>query len=153
MATDLHLLSVDEVARTLGVHVRTVRRYLRAGRLKGVKIGKQYRIAAPDLDALLGYRGKDGPGERPPGGSAARTYHSEASAVVQIDAIGPEAAARITKALGGAIRGYDKHSHTPLRVDTAYDDARARLKLILTGSLPVVLALLQRVVPPEELPH
>ena len=46
--------SVEQVAAQLGLHVRTVRNYVRDGRLKAVRIGKQYRIARADLDALTG---------------------------------------------------------------------------------------------------
>jgi excisionase family DNA binding protein len=54
MSNNTVLLSVDEVAQTLGLHVRTIRRYLREGRLKGFKVGKSYRIASQDLAALTG---------------------------------------------------------------------------------------------------
>ncbi len=43
------LLSVEQVAELLGLHVRTVRNYVRDGRLKAVRIGKQYRITRTDL--------------------------------------------------------------------------------------------------------
>ena len=46
--------SVDQVAQRLGLHVRTVRNYVRDGRLKAVRIGKQYRIARSDLEELTG---------------------------------------------------------------------------------------------------
>ena len=50
------LYSVEQVAESLGLHVRTVRNYVRDGRLKAVRIGKQYRIARADLDALTGQK-------------------------------------------------------------------------------------------------
>ncbi|WP_141724717.1 helix-turn-helix domain-containing protein, partial [Streptomyces niveus] len=46
------LYSVGEVAERLGLHVRTVRNYVRDGRLKAVRIGKQYRISRADFEAL-----------------------------------------------------------------------------------------------------
>ena len=49
------MYSVDQVAAQLGLHVRTVRSYVRDGRLKAVRIGKQYRIAREDLEALTGH--------------------------------------------------------------------------------------------------
>ena len=49
------LYSVEQVAERLGLHVRTVRNYVRDGRLKAVRIGKQYRIAREDLEALTGH--------------------------------------------------------------------------------------------------
>ena len=44
------LYSVEQVANRLGLNVRTVRGYIREGRLSAVRIGKQYRIAAEDLE-------------------------------------------------------------------------------------------------------
>ena len=38
----------------LSLHPRTIRRYLRAGTLKGSKIGGEWRIHKADLQALLG---------------------------------------------------------------------------------------------------
>ena len=55
MAQNGHnLYSAEDVAKRLGLHVRTVRAYLRSGRLKGVRIGKQYRISRENLEALTG---------------------------------------------------------------------------------------------------
>ena len=138
-STSPALLSVDQVATQLGVHVRTVRRYVREGRLKAVRIGKQYRITAPDLAELTG---QTAPVNEPP---VSRHRHVEASTVVQIDAISPEAAMRVVNGVGGAIKGRDRNTDTPLRVDTVYDEVRARLKVIITGSLATTTALLQLV--------
>jgi excisionase family DNA binding protein len=48
------LLSVEQVAEILKLHVRTVRNYVRDGRLRATRIGKQYRIALSDLEAFTG---------------------------------------------------------------------------------------------------
>ncbi len=48
------LLSVDQVAEKVSLHPRTVRRFIREGRLKASKLGKQWRILRRDLDALTG---------------------------------------------------------------------------------------------------
>ncbi|MEU8263779.1 helix-turn-helix domain-containing protein [Micromonospora sp. NPDC048999] len=36
--------SLDQVAGLLGLHVRTVRGYVRDGRLRAARVGRQYRI-------------------------------------------------------------------------------------------------------------
>ena len=48
------LLSVGQVAQILGLHPRTVRRFIREARLKGKKVGKEWRILRADLDVLTG---------------------------------------------------------------------------------------------------
>ena len=47
------VFSVEQVAAKLGLHVRTFRNYVRDWRLRAVRIGKQYRIAADDLEGEL----------------------------------------------------------------------------------------------------
>jgi excisionase family DNA binding protein len=131
------LLTVDQAAALLGVHVKTARRYVRDGRLKALRIGKRYRIAAADLAALTGQTAAS---LLP--ASNRRERHAEASTVVQIDAISREDAQRVMNGVGGAIKGRDKSTDTPLRVDTVYDETRARLKLIVTGSLATTQTVL-----------
>ena len=50
---DTELLRVDETARLLRLSERTIRRLLASGELPGVRVCRQWRIAAGDLDARL----------------------------------------------------------------------------------------------------
>jgi excisionase family DNA binding protein len=131
------LYSVDQVAERLGLHVRTVRNYIRDGRLKAVRIGKQYRIAGEDLEALTGH-----PAAAPATESETPRRHAEVSSIVQIDAIGFDAASRVTNALMAAAKGRPEGDE-PLRIDTIHDQERARLKVILTGSIATTASLLK----------
>ncbi len=47
------LLTPPQVARRLQVNERTVTQWLRKGNLRGFKIGKEWRVAAQDLEAFL----------------------------------------------------------------------------------------------------
>jgi excisionase family DNA binding protein len=127
------LYSVEQVAERLGLHVRTVRNYVRDGALKAVKIGKQYRIARADLEAMTG---------KPVAETVRRHRHVEVSSIVEIDAIGVDDANRLTAGLTAAVKSRDP-ADQPLRVDTIYDETRARLKIILTGGLATVTGLLR----------
>ena len=116
------MYSVEEVAHLLGLHVRTVRGYIRDGRLKAVRIGKQYRIARADLDALTG---------RPAPGPAASRAAVEVSSIVQVDGVGRDAAARLTTLVqAGANTGEPGRA---LRLQVVHDDGRNRLKIIILG--------------------
>lgn len=117
------LYSVEQVADRLGLHVRTVRAYVRDGKLKATRIGKQYRIAHGDLEALIG-----GPVSQPE--TVGRSRHVELSSIVEIEAISHDGANRITNGLIGAANANPQGG---LRVNTIYDETRARLKIILTG--------------------
>jgi excisionase family DNA binding protein len=122
--------SVDEVAERLGLHVRTVRGYVRDGRLRAVRIGKQYRITAADLDEFTG---------RPPE-SAPR---AEVSAIVELDGVSARTADRLsTFVVAGAQRG---GAESPLRVRVIHDDTRGRLKLVILGELATTADILRTV--------
>lgn len=44
--------SIEQVAKTLKVAYLTVYRWIRSGKLKSIKAGKQYRIKKMDLEAF-----------------------------------------------------------------------------------------------------
>ena len=131
------MLSVEHVAERLGLHVRTVRNYIRDGRLQAVRIGKQYRIAREHLEALTGSPASAPGGEKEPG-----HRHVEVSSIVQIEAISFDAASRITNALMAASKGRPEENEA-LRIDTIYDKERARLKVILSGGIDTIASLLK----------
>jgi len=133
------LYSVEQVADRLGLHVRTVRNYVREGRLKAVRIGKQYRIARADLEALTG-----GPVPAPPRETVARRRHVEVSSIVQIDAVDPADAGRVTTMVMAAA-GAPRDGDQPLRVETVYDEERARLKIVVLGGATTTAELLRLV--------
>jgi excisionase family DNA binding protein len=106
--------SPEQVAGILGLHVRTVRGYIRDGRLPAVRIGKQYRVAQSDLAAFTG---------RP---------HAEPKAhvttVVEIDDVPADLADRVTTlVVAGAQQVHG------LRVQAVHDASRGHLKLVVLG--------------------
>lgn len=132
------LYSVEEVAKRLGLQVRTVRAYLRTGRLKGVRIGKQYRISQGDLDALIGGSARHS------SDPVRRHRHIDVSTIVQVDAISPESTDRVTNMLMAAARA-PREEDQPLRIDTTYDAERARLKVFVSGSMETTVSFLKLV--------
>ena len=47
------LWTVDQVANALDMHPKTIRRYIRDGALKAIKVGGQWRIKADDLGVFM----------------------------------------------------------------------------------------------------
>ncbi|MFD8694922.1 helix-turn-helix domain-containing protein [Kitasatospora purpeofusca] len=129
--------SVEQVAELLGLHVRTVRGYVRDGRLRATRIGKQYRIARRDFESFAGGPGSDGADAAsesegsPP--AAPGPLHAEASAVVQIDGIGLREAARLSNTLLAAVSG-PRGGGVPLRIETLHNEERSTLKVIVLGA-------------------
>jgi excisionase family DNA binding protein len=132
------LFSIEQVAEHLGLHVKTVRNYVREGRLKAVRIGKQYRISAADLAAMTGR-----PVSTLEPQPVRRTRHVEVYSVIEVDAVSPELSERVTNMLLGAANSRGHSEDDPVRVQAIYDALRGRLKLILIGSIETTGALLR----------
>jgi excisionase family DNA binding protein len=47
------LLTPAQIAEALQLNESTITRWLRKGRLRGFKVGKDWRVSATDLDAFL----------------------------------------------------------------------------------------------------
>lgn len=145
MTESQDLLSIFEIAKRLKLHVKTVRNYVREGRLKAVRIGKQYRIARADLEAFTGFPLPLTNSER-----AKRQRRVGASCVVEIDAISPESASDI----GSSLKAFAHRSEAgddEVRIETIYDREIGHLKVMLFGgaagtasALMLAVALLKK---------
>ena len=51
--------TVDQVAKILDMHPRTVRRYVREGQLRATKVGGEWRIRREDADMFMGMNAKE----------------------------------------------------------------------------------------------
>jgi excisionase family DNA binding protein len=131
MAQELY--SVEQVANQLGLHVRTIRNYVRDGRLKAVRIGKQYRITREDLEEFTGTPAAVIEVDR-------STRHVEASSIVHIDAVDQATADRLSTHIHGAL---NQPEAINLKAETIYDEERAVLKVIVLGNLTATADLLR----------
>lgn len=121
------MYSPDDVADLLGLHVRTIRHYVRDGRLPAVRIGKQYRISEADLRAFTG------------GAPAAAPPRLDTTTVVRIADITRELMDRVsTLALAGA-------SAARLQVHTSYEPPQRTLTVVAVGDADDAAALLSMV--------
>jgi excisionase family DNA binding protein len=118
--------SLEDVADRLGLHVRTVRSYVRDGRLGAVRIGKQYRVSHADLQALTG--------------GSSRSRQVGVTSVLDVDGIDAAAAER----LASFVRGLPKPARAP-HVDVVHEPERDRLKVIVVGSVEANVELLRLV--------
>lgn len=130
--------TVDDVAQRLRLHVKTVRRFVRDGRLKGTRVGKQYRISRTDLEHFV-RESAEHPVE--PGGQSPR---AEAVSAVHIEPISAGAANRITTTLLAALTA-GLPEREPVRLDSTYDERRSRLSLIIAGDIGSTAELLRMV--------
>jgi excisionase family DNA binding protein len=126
MIAETPLYSLEQVAQRLGLQVRTVRSYVRSGRVKAIRIGKQYRVTREALEDLTG--------PAPQRDAAPRHRRVDVSSVIQVDAVSQDTASRVINHLVGAAKAA-YHDGSALRVETIYDEARSQLKVIVIGSL------------------
>ncbi|MEV8437414.1 helix-turn-helix domain-containing protein [Actinosynnema sp. NPDC051121] len=124
--------SIEQVAERLGLHVATVRGYVRDGRLNAVRIGKQYRVSRADFEALTGRPDQDAPDRR-----------LEVSAVLDVDGIDAGTADRITALLNGLPTG--PKDRPALHLHAVRDPDRARLKVLTTGDARATAEVLRLV--------
>ena len=132
------LYTIERVAQLLNLHVKTVRAYVRSGKLKAKRIGKQYRITRADLEEFAG------PGGVEPPSAVVRTRQVIVSTIVDADAVPPQTAERVTTMMMSGLQARADHEGTP-RVDVIYYPEHARLRVTITSS-PEVTATLLRVV-------
>jgi excisionase family DNA binding protein len=118
--------SPDEVAAKLGLHVRTVRRFIREGKVKATRIGKQYRIAAADLSGLVGSVAATAANAVP------RTRRVLVSSTVDIDAIDRAESDRITTLVTSVFTSArDAGGHK--RIDSIYYEEQGRLRIVINA--------------------
>jgi excisionase family DNA binding protein len=126
------LYSTEDVADLLGLHVRTIRSYVREGKLRAVRIGKQYRIAHDDV---VEFTGGDVEASRP-GATAV-----EVTSIVNVEGVDAALLDRLTSLIGGA-SGLGGTGRTRLSVETMWDEERQTAKVIVVGGADDVARLL-----------
>lgn len=144
----MELLSVVDVAVRLRLDPRTVRAYIRSGRLPAVRIGKQYRIRAVDLAAFV-RNGRhaagtvtpesesetpEKPGEERPAESG--QVSTDAAVVLRIDAGSMQARDRLVQMMNaiGFSEGTAMH--------VIAEPRSTRLRVLSSGSLAAAAGML-----------
>jgi excisionase family DNA binding protein len=123
------LLSVEQVAAILKLHVRTVRNYVRKGSLKATRIGKQYRIGLADLEAFAGHAAKSHDDRVP-----SRGRRIEVSSIISLEGVSTAMADRITNSLmatASVLRSIER----PVAMSTSFDVHLDRMRVLLAADL------------------
>lgn len=126
------LYTVEAAAERLKLHNKTVLRFIREGRLRATKIGKQYRILRSDLDAFAG------------AGSAREAPAALVTAVVDVPNVDQELLRRLTSIMLGAVGSNEQHPQA-ISVDIVHDPMRRAVKVIAIGTPSDVSGLLKLV--------
>lgn len=117
------LLTAEQAADELGLHPKTLRRYIREKRLRATRVGKSYRIARSDLDAFAGI-------------ASGRTETSDgarATSMIDVPGLTVERAERIATFLQATAMTGDADT-PPLHLQTAFDPATGIMKIVAIGA-------------------
>jgi len=124
--------TVREMAEILGLHEKTVQRYIREGQIKAQKIGKSWRVTKEDLEDFTGMSIERRSPEEQKTLKRKPKQRISVSAVVDIDACEKEEAIRISNTLSAVLnsRHYDFSGCT---LHTQYLEGEYQLRLMLWG--------------------
>ncbi len=117
------LLTADQAAEDLGLHPKTLLRYIRENRLRATKVGKSWRIARSDLDSFAGIAA----------GRAEPVAGARATSMVDIPGLTTDRAERIATFLQAMAMTGDADT-PPLHLQTAFDPATRVMKIVAIGS-------------------
>jgi excisionase family DNA binding protein len=131
------LYTVDEVAERLDLHVKTIRRFIREGRLPAKRIGKEYRISRRVFEEFAG-------AADPKEEASPRTRYVIASSIVDVTAISPDDSTRITTLVMAALNSRKGEPDFP-RVDSLYYSERGQLRIMITASPRLTCDLLRTI--------
>jgi excisionase family DNA binding protein len=118
--------TVADAAERLRLHPKTILRFIREGRLRATRVGRQYRILSGDLAALSG--------------QDASAPAARATAIVDL-AVEAETA-RALAAYLPTLRAGPPTSGEHMNIDLAYDPQAGLLKVVLIGAPADVGAML-----------
>jgi len=125
-------VTVEQAAQQLGLHPKTVLRYIHDGRLPATRVGKSYRILSTELDAFAGFTS----------GRSEADQSARTTCITEIPGVTVEAAERIATFLQSAALTGDAGT-PPLHLQTAFDPTTRALKVVAIGSPSDVGRLLE----------
>ena len=128
------LCTVEDAARRLKLHPRTILRFIHEGRLSATRVGKSFRILRRDLEAFAGL----------PASVQSSPREASVTCVVDVPGVSEESARWWARVLPAALNS-GTSDRPPVRAEIAYDPERLQLKVILVSSPEVVGHLLKLV--------
>lgn len=131
--------SVESIAQMLGIHPKTVRRYITEGKLRAAKVGKQYRVTGHDLSLFVENHSPDA---NAGGENTSSPETLTVSAVADINARDRDEADRISSMLLAVMNTQDPLlNRTSLNV-RQYEGGH-QLRVMLWGNARFVIQMLE----------
>ena len=136
------MYSVVEVAEILGLHPKTVARFIREGRIEARKIGREWRVTAADLAEYahgeLADTAPEPTSVRPLGSRV------DISAVIHVSEANSQEVSRISNSLLAALTGKDP-SWGDARHDVIFHPETGTARFVLQGSPAFIRTMIEMV--------
>jgi len=129
------MYTADQVAEILHLHPKTVRRFLRQGKLNAKKVGKQWRITEEGLKQFLGGKIESGleSMEKTGDQDRAKTPKVQVSSIIDIFVEDKEEALRIANSIFAVLNCKDP-DYGNARCDHIYMEDEKKARFILWGT-------------------
>ena len=138
-----YLYSIEKVAGLLGVHQKTVLRYIKEGKLKANKVGGRWRVHGNDLSSFVGYSENDESTTLVKQKSKSdMTPEPWVSTVVHAENIDREDSIRISNTLVAVTNSRERDGRK-CRVDAVYFEEDLKLQVLVWGTLDFTSQLLK----------
>lgn len=126
--------TVDDISNMLGMHQKTIQRYIREGKLRAVKVGKAWRISGHDLSRFMEsnkkFEDKDG-----------KEKKILVTSVVDIDVDDMDEAMSISNMLTASLNSKpSEYGRSSMSVQ--FLDSLGKLRVMLTGSAEFMEAMM-----------
>ena len=143
--------TIDQVAEILDIHHKTVRKFIKEGKLKANKVGKQWRISQDDLDIFMGDKESNRDNDVFNGNEeiefSSREVKKEksseikVSSVIDLEEINKEEYSRISNMLLAIMNCKDEKNYG-YTMDMKYSRSENRLRVMLWASLELTKEIL-----------
>ena len=136
------IYSVDEIATILDLHPKTVRRFVREGKLKARKIGRAWKISQEQFKEYAHGELKQEKTREPVVNYQDMEKRITVSAVIEITGQDPEEATRISNSLLAMLNSKDPE-WGKARYDFIYDPETGKTRYILYGTPRFISAVMK----------
>lgn len=124
------LFTVEAAAEQLRLHPKTILRFIREGRLRATKVGRQYRILRSDLNTLVGDN------------APVRRREARTTAIIDVPDVDAEFARRMSTLLTGA-RHENPALASTMSVEVIHDPRQHHLKVVVLGDPSEAVQIIQ----------
>ena len=136
------MYNVSQLSEILDLHPKTVRRFIRDGKIRATKIGREWRVRKEDLQQYAHGELANKPSEPQP--TTPLSSRVQVSAVIEINEGHPEEVSRISNSLIAALNSKDP-SWGRSRYDLLYHPKTRKARFILNGTPLFIRTLLEMV--------